>query len=328
MAHNAHRNFEGDTYHVSTLEERIQMREAGIQTSHEQPAWNSIEPSRGEYDFNYLDEIINLNREAGMKTLFQICCWRVPNWMPDDWFPKTANGAVERQVLSFWNEEAQEYSDNFYKTMMDTYKENKEVMFFFGEYQGGEGAYPPTWSLYDAAAIADYKSRYGSNAMPDPHKSETIDWFGKKIIDHFVRKAYYFKQAYNEVWNEQQYLMDTWTKAFGNFVHDETMKTFRTMWPDVNIVLLQATYFDDSHDQACKDFVDKLVNISGCEVIVEAMFCDGLPKTTPQAIAKGFRGQILHPCKNGYSGESLEPWMVENIKTSHRLWMESRYGKD
>lgn len=324
MAHNIHRTYEGDTYHVSTLEERIRMRDAGIQTSHEQPSWNSIEPSQGSYDFAYLDDMINLNREAGMKSLIQLSGWRPPKWMPNDWFPKTKDGVVERDVLSFWNEEAQKYSDAFYQFMIERYKSYKDIIFFFGEWQGGEGAYPPTWCFYDNVALDDYKKTYGSSAIPEPETSDTMDWFGKKIIEHYVRKGKFFYNAYGNVWNEQQRLMDNWTKSFGNFVHLDTLKTYHQLWPDCNIVLLQYTYFDSSHDQDCKDFVDRLVDVSQCEVIVEAMYCKGLPITTPQAIAKGFRGQILHPAPERFSGEALKDWMIDNIKTSHRLWMESR----
>lgn len=324
MAHNAHRTSDDDTYHVSTLEERIRMREAGIQTTHEQPAWSVLEPSQGNYNYGYLEDIINLNREAGLKSLLQISGWRVPKWIPDEWRAKRRDGILETEALSFWNEEAEEYSDAFYEKIINRYKDQKDVMFFFGEYQGGEGAYPPTWCLYDTAALEDYKKVYGSSAVPVPDSPETLAWFGEKILDHFIRKACYFRKAYNEIWNCQQYLMDTWTKAFGNFKHAETLELFHKTWPKCNIVLLQYTYFDSSHNQDCKDFVDKLVEISNCEVIVEAMYCKGLPVTTPQAIAKGFRGQILHPAPERFSGEKLEDWMVENIKTSNRLWRESR----
>ena len=325
MAHNAQRTSDsGDTYRVHTLEERSRMREAGIQTAHEQPAWNILEPSRGSYNFAYLDNIISLNREAGMKSLVQIAGWRIPTWIPHEWKAKRKDGVVETEVLSMWNDEAQEYSDAFYERMINEYKNQKDVMFFFGEYQGGEGAYPPTWCLYDDAALENYKRIYGASAEPKPGDPETLGWFGGMIVDHFIRKAYYFHTAYNEIWNEQQYLMDTWTKAFGNFRQADTLELFHRVWPESNIVLLQYTYFDSSHNDACKEFVDKLVKASECEVIVEAMFYSGLPTTTPQAIAKGFRGQILHPTKESFSGEALCDEAINNIKNSHKMWMESR----
>jgi hypothetical protein len=311
-----------DKEYTLTVDDRRKLREVGIQTSHEQPAWQTIEPSRGNYNFGYLDDILNTNRQADLKTLFYVSGWRVPYWIPNEWRAKTADGIYEREMLSMWNEEAQQYSDNYYQMLYDKYAD-PDILWIFGEYQGGEGAYPPTWCLYDDAAIADYKSKYGSTAMPDPHRKETMDWFGNKIIDHFVRKSTILQPRYKEVWNMQQYLMDTWTKAFGNFAHLDTLKKYRELWPDGNIVLLQATYYDDAHKADNVLFVDMLRDVTGCEVIVEAMYCKGLPTTTPKAIAQGFRGQIIRPC-NEPGCTSLEQWMVDAIRDSHNLWMESR----
>lgn len=326
MNHNLYRVHSNgkDPYHTLTTGEKERLNKVGIQTAHEQPAWHTLEPECGHYNFGYLDEIIKSNRDAGMKSLIQLSGWMVPKWMPNEWFAKTKEGKVEREALSFWNEEAQAYSDNFYRFLRDRYASYKDVQFFFGEWQGGEGAYPPTWCLYDAPAIEDYKKIYGNSAIPDPNTSETMNWYGNKIIEHFVRKAEILYPPYKEIWNAQQYLMDTWSKAFGNFVQHEILVKHREMHPDGCIVLLQYTYFDSSHDENNVKYVDRLREISGCEVIAEAMFCNGLPITTPKSIAKGFRGQIVHPAAGGFDNGLLEDWMVDRIRDSHNLWMESK----
>ena len=95
-----------ETYHELTIPEKLRLRVAGIQTSSEQPAWAVIEPSRGEYNFDYLDRLIHINREADMRTIFHISGWRNPDWMPVEWLAKTKDGVYERELLSFWNEEA------------------------------------------------------------------------------------------------------------------------------------------------------------------------------------------------------------------------------
>ena len=325
MAHNSTRvQDSGDSYHVHSVGERIAMREVGIKTSHEQPAWNTIEPSKDNYNSDYLDGIILTNREAGMKSLIQLTGWRNPAWMPDDWFCKTKEGKVERECLSFWNEEAQQYSDDFYKLMINSYKRDKDIMFFFGEYQGGEGALAPTWCIYDNAALEDYKKVYGNDAVPVPDSPETLLWLGDSIIKHYIRKAKIFYDAYKEIWNAQQYLMDTWTRAFGNFVQSDTLIEFRNLWPDITIMLLQYTYFDSSHKADNEQFVDMLRNETGCEVIAEALFAKGLPTTAPRAIAKGFRGQILHPTMGSFSNEGLTAQILDNIKIANRMWLDSR----
>lgn len=311
-----------DKQHILTVPERIRLREVGIQTAHEQPSWASIEPKQGQYDFAYLDRIIQRNRDAGLKSLIQISGWRIPAWVPAEWRPKTLNGNLHDDMLSIWNEEAQAYNDAYYRMLYDKYNAH-DIEFFFGEFQGGEGAIPPSHCFYEDAAIKSFQDMYGTLARPDLNNAETMNWLGQSVIKHFIRKASILYPRYNEVWNAQQFLMDRWSKAYGNFVQPDILKKFREMWPDGNIILLQYTYFDSAHDDECKNYVDMLVNISGCEVIAEAMFCAGLATTTPASIAKGFRGQIVHPA-NDINGEVLNDWMVEEVRKSHELWRASR----
>ena len=327
MSHNAQRCPEvlPESYHVLTTKEKELLYMVGIRTSHEQPAWAAIEPAQGQYNFEYIDNIIKSNRDAGMKTLLQISGWRPPKWMPNNWFAKTVDDKVDREALSFWNEEAQAYSDTYYKFMRDRYASQKDVQFFFGEYQGGEGAYPPTSAFFDNAALEDYHKRFGNHATPDINTEETLDWFGDKIIEHIGKKCEILYPPFHEMWNAQQYLMDTWSKAFGNYVQHDILRQFRWKHPEACIVLLQYTYFDSSHDEHNAQYVDQLVQTTGCEVIAEAMFCDGLKTTTPKSIAKNFRGQIVHPAHSGFSGNGqLEPEMIEEIKKSNDLWKASK----
>lgn len=322
MVHCEDRSVGCEHEYILTTEDRKRLRAVGLKTAHEQPAWKRIEPSKGNYDFGYLDNIIRRNREADMKSLLYVAGWTLPSWIPNQWRAKTQSGVYEREVLSMWNEEAQEYSDKHYRLLYEKYN-NPDLMWIMGEYQGGEGAYPPTWCLYDDAAVEDYKKVYGTSAMPEPNNPDTLSWYGRKIIEHFVRKSTILYPRYKEVWNMQQFLMDTWTKAFGNFVHLDTLKEYRRLWPDGNIVLLQATYYDEAHKQDNVDFVDNLIATTGCEAIVEAMFCKGLPTTTPKAIAHGFRGQLVRPAFED-GATKLEDWHVENIRVSHNQWTEGR----
>lgn len=308
--------------YVLTIDDRKRLYDVGIRTAHEQPAWQTIEPSKDEYNFDYLNMIINRNREAGLKSLMQIHGWRVPYWIPNEWRAKTKDGIYEKECLSMWNEEAQEHSDKLYRTLDNYYWMDEDVEFFFGEWQGGEGAYPSTWCLYDDAAIQDYKLLYGTSAMPEPDHPDTMEWFGRKVIEHFIRKGKLLYPKFHEVWNEQQYLMDTWTKAFGNFVQLDIYRAYRNLWEDGCIVCCQCTYYDNSHKQDNVEFVDKLRAVTGCEVIVEAMYCAGLPMTTPRAIAQGFRGQLVRPAFEN-SARGLEDWHVNNIRVSNDLWRKN-----
>lgn len=320
MVHCEGRAIGFEAQHILTIAERARLRGVGIQTAHEQPAWALLEPSQGNYDFSYLENIINRNREAGLKSLIQLAGWRIPDWMPVNWMAMQQNGTFERDMLSIWNEEAQQYSDDFYKLIINKYA-SPDVGFFFGEFQGGEGALPPSHCFYDAAALEHYKNIYGNSAIPDLDTPETTEWFKDSVIRHFMRKGKIFYDYNKEIWNAQQYLMNRWNKSYGNYAQPYILRSYREAFPDANIVLLQYTYFDDSHDQQDVEWVDMLREISKCEVIVEAMFCSGLPSTTPKAILKGFRGQIVHPV-NEIGKTQLEEWEVDNIRASHNLWKE------
>lgn len=305
--------------YVLTVQDRKRLYDVGIRTAHEQPAWKTVEPSKGEYNFDYLDMIINRNREAGLKSLMQLHGWRIPYWMPDEWYAKTKDGIIEKEVLSLWNKEAQEHGDKLYKALDEHYWNDKDVAFFLGEWQGGEAVYPMTWCIYDDAALEDYKSIYGNSALPIPDDPNTLDWFGKKSIEHLIHRSELIYPKFHEIWNMQQYIMDKYSKAFGNFIQVDLYKAYRKLFPDGCIVCCQATYFDRGHKQDNVDFVDDLMKTTNCEVIVEAHFCKGLPTTTPLAIAKGFRGQLVRPAYEE-GATRLKDWHVENIKNSYNLW--------
>lgn len=308
--------------HILTVEERTSLREVGVKTAHEQPSWASIEPQQGQYNWGYLDNIIDRNRRAGLKSLIQVSGWRIPNWIPIEWRPKALQGTWHDDMLSIWNEEAQSYNDNYYRLLYERYN-SADIMWFFGEFQGGEGVIPPSQCWHDRAALDSYSDFVGTRAIPDMAVEETMAWLGESCLKHVLRKNAILQPRYNEVWSCLQRLMDRWSKAYGNFIHPELLIKYRELYPDGNIVLLQYTYFDGSHDLDCINFVDHLVNISGADVIVEAMFCAGLPTTTPKAIAKGFRGQIVHPA-NAIEGESFTKEMLDAIRNSHNAWKESR----
>lgn len=321
------RNYQNFGYgvqqYVLTVQDRKRLYDAGMRTAHEQPAWQTIEPSKGEYNFDYLDMLINRNREAGLKTLMQIHGWRIPYWMPNEWKAKREDGTIESEVLSLWNEEAQAHGDKLFLTLDEHYWNDKDVAFFLGEWWGGEGVYPRTWCMYDDAAIDDYQRTFGLLAFPTPDTPEMLYWFGKKAMEHFIHRADLIHLKFNEVWNMQQYVMDKESKAYGNFIQIDLYNAYRKLWPDGCIVSCQCTYFDKIHGQDNVLFVDFLKETTKCEVIVEAHYCSGLPKTTPIAIAKGFRGQLVRPAYEN-AATYLKDSHVANIKASNELWRRSR----
>jgi hypothetical protein len=316
-----------DIYKSTTpsVGERIRLHDVGIRTALENPRWKAIEPSKGNYDFTVIEDILRWNREASLKTIFTVCDSLMPDWMPDSWFAKNKAGIPDRYALSLWNKEAQDYVHGYYVDLiMNFASKDEDVMFIMGEYMEGEAILPCAYSFYDEYALDDYRNKYGSSAVPDINTFETLDWLAETAVSHFIRMQTLFQTQCNEIWNMQQFLMNKWSKATINYAQPEIMEACNRAFPDVKQVLLQYTYFDVAHEDDNVQYVDRLIADTGCEAIVEAMFCAGLAQTTPKAIAKGFRGQVVAPTHPHTQRPNLEDWMVVEIKKSLDLWRASK----
>lgn len=307
-----------DATHMLTVDERSKLNELGIRTAIEYPRWRCVEPEKGKYNFSILDNIIRLNRESCTKTIFSVCGSELPEWMPSEWFAKQKDGKVRREVLSLWNRKAQDYKFSFYEKLIDKFSA-PDVLFVLGEYMEGEAILPCEPSFYDDAALDNYKY-WDKTSLPDINNPDTKLWLDHTAINYFIELQDLFVKQHNEIWNMQQWLMNKWSRATINFVQPKLMKIYRDTFPSANIMLLQYTYYDESHPQENVDWVKNIQQISQCETIVEAHFCAGLKETTPKAIAEGFKGQILCPVHSMSGNRKMEHWMYGEIKKSLELW--------
>jgi ABC-type transport system substrate-binding protein len=311
-----------------SLADKAALRNVGIQTVIEFLDWSTIEPARGEYDFSVMDEMIRINREAGIKTIFSAPGEKSPTWMSDKWMVKDSGGnaeirlnAPDWRISSLWNEEAQEYGIEYLKLLVKKYHA-PDVLFILGEFMGGEAILPCEHFYYDEFAVADYKKRYGTKAYPNVSTQETKDWLQEAAIKIMVRK-YEILNKHGEIWNQQQLLMDDWSQSTINYAQKSVLRAYKTFFPDSHMVLMQYTYWDSSHTERHRNHVDEIEKEFQCDVIVEAMWPTGLPVTTPGSIAKGYRGQVIGTEYQGVAEMSLEAKVLDAIKESHRQWLES-----
>jgi hypothetical protein len=269
-----------------------------------------------------------MNREAGMKTKLNVP-GRAPAWMPDEWMLKnieaqtqTRGDDIPARFISCWNEEALEYCDKYLNLLIKRYHA-PDVIFNYAEYQAGESMLPMEHFYFDEFALNDYKNKYGGLAMPDIVTQETLDWLQESVIKRVIR-SYKIINRHNEIWNKQQLLMDDWSKSGVNYAQKDIMRACKKAFPGVHLVLEQDTFWDTSHTDRHRNHVDEIKEEFQCDVIVEAMFPQGLPITTPASIAKGYRGQVVCPAHAHTSINSeFYSWMFDNIKESHKLWLES-----
>jgi hypothetical protein len=305
-----------------SIPERVRLREAGIQTAIEYPQWNEIEPSKGSYNFSSIENILGMNRSAGMKTIFALINPWIPDWIPNEWRLRYSNGTYNTASFSPWNEGAIAYERNFMKMLIDKYTA-PDVMFILQEHDTGESAFPSS-AWYDDFAVQDFRIKYGNDARPDFKNEETKQWLEDAIIKHFIELQQVFYPPYKEIWNSLQWLIAQLNPESMNYIQPKILQRFLDVFPDVNIVLLQYTYFDGSHPPENAVYVDMLKEKYCKDVIVEAMFCKGLKTTTPKAIQKGFRGQIICPTHPHTQEKSLQDWMINEIRISHNLWRSNK----
>jgi hypothetical protein len=307
---------------VLSIPERMRLKEVGIETAIEYPEWADMEVVRGEYAFSSIENILCMNREVGMKTILAIPnCW-LPTWFPDEWRPKHLDGRYNTAALSIFNKEAMKYEQDFFKMLVDKYTA-PDVMFILQEHDTGESAFP-NYFFYEDCAKEDFYSVYDKDVVMDLNNSETRVWLEDAIINHFLDLQRIFYPPYKEIWNSLQWLIAKLNPPSMNYLQPRILESFQKEFVDANIVLLQYTYFDDSHPQENVEYVDMLKEKYCKDVIVEAMFCAGLPTTTPRSIAKGFRGQIICPVHPHTHESGLHEWMVDAIAQSNRLWKESK----
>jgi len=320
--------WEPPAYFHLTLADKSALRNAGIQTVIEFLDWSIMEPSRGEYDFSSIDEMLRVNREAGVKSILEVPGQKSPTWMPDEWMLKNEEGSREARRdfpdyghASLWNEEAQKYVLDYLELLVEKYLA-PDVLFILGEFQGGEAILPCEPFYYDEFAITDYKKRYGTDAYPDITHVETKRWLQEAAIKDMIKK-YKILNQHNEIWNMQQLLMNDWSESTINYAQKDILRAYKDVFPDSHIVLSQYTYWDTSHTERHKNYVDEIKEEFQCDVIVEAMWPTGLSVTTPGSIAKGYRGQVIGTEYQGVAEMRLESKVVDAIKEAHRQWLES-----
>jgi hypothetical protein len=302
---------------ILTVDERRRIREAGIQTAIEYPEWADLEPAQGIYNFSSIENVLEMNRSADMKTIFSIFNPWIPQWIPNDWRPKYQSGVYNTAFISIWSDEGMKYKADFSSMLINRYDAD-DVMFIMGDVDTGESMLP-SYAFYDDHAIKDF------GGIPDFENGDTKKWLEDSVLKYYVDMQKLFYPQFREIWDAHQWLIAQLNPASMNYMQPRLLQAYRDTFGDMmDLVLLQYTYFDSSHPAANEVYVDMLKNTYNCEVIVEAMFCNGFPMTAPRSISKGFRGQIICPVHPHTHKQRFEGWMVESIGNANRLWMESR----
>ena len=299
--------------------------ECGVTVAEEQVYWHDVEKTRGQYDWSLPDRQVDRVLKAGLRLI--LCTpISVPKCLPKEWYwMEKGKRSNQFSHLSFWHADAQNYQRAFIEKIIERYSGDDVHVIFHG-FLGGESVMWNSPGFFDVAAIADFKARYGADEMPVvglpkdafPLSPETREWLSDAVVRHHVFMQEAFMKQHNEVWDDLQPNIAKQSEANGGFAQYAIHEAYKEKWPDVEQWLLMYTYWSNGPQSAGE--IDRLITDFGCKVIVEANYCEGLPRTTELAIAKGFHGQIVCPLHPFRAHTSMEPWMYGVIKEACDLW--------
>ena len=306
-----------EQYEHRTLDELKQLRDVGIQTTMNfQTVRKFIETAPGVYDWSYLDGYVNRATIAGMKCLLFTTTHGYPDWYPDDYFAKCADG-VHREALSPWNEEAMADNNAFTHKLIERYYSENHCMVISSQQSVGETAYLNMPAFYDPAAIKSYQDYSETDGTPSPNDPVTNLWMLYSLSKMLVEQQSIMAKQNNEIWLMlHPAIADMGYYGNGCNWIDELEYDLTQRIPGVKINHLYYTWIQwAAYWSKMNSLRDKYHE----DVFGGAEYAEGVPVTTPQAIAQGLRGQIIAPCYPGIH-EHLEPWMLENIKAAQKLW--------
>ena len=307
----------------------------GVSVDLELVYWHTVEKKIGEYDWATLDKQVKRNTDAGLRLM--IMCCGVPHCLPQKLYATTASGCAYQEILSFWNDDAIAYTQNYLQAVIDRYG-GEDVTVIWHGFLGGEQYLWNAPVYYDTAARADWKAKYGDDipkrgggAHLDPQMKE---WLTQGIIKHQVAVHDVLIKQHNETWDATQYLIGLQSDSNGNFARFDVLSAYRDRWPDATRMVMQYTYLGNTvHGNS--EVVDRLVTELDCKLVVEANYCGGLlgpptnPVPSPHIILDGgfnkikpenWCGQVISPLHPFRGYKVMEPWMMTALKWAVDEW--------
>jgi len=315
------------------------IRDAGIKTLSYFTFWDQIEPDRGVYDWSILDSAIERANKAGLKVLISDYS-KAPGWFKQDWYVRTMHGDKQCLVtnwngLSFWNNEAMDYLDNYIRLLGSRYVSDTVKLYCTNSVAGESYIqFEPDNCFYDRAAIEDYRN-YVNNATalptPYPHRSPnnddpmTDEWLRKSIINAlFLRQKLLIEiNGINEIWHSAHHLCNWQYAGCGSKFIRDVLDAYVVEFPCVNINCLQYTYwYHVAYNY--KPMLEQDIQKYNMRVWAGAEYCTGLQTYTPELLNSNIYGFILGILSPLSNFTKVEPWMIDNIRNSYNAIKRAR----
>lgn len=322
------------TNYALTADNLKAFRDAGAETTLEFLPWNMVEQERGVRDWSFTDEMVERCRAAGMKVLFMLPT-TVPLCLPDEWYVWDEMGHVFKQYLyqgarqtwgclSPWNDDARGYLLDFIREACDRYNA-PDVLCINAQSQEGEALFPPSvLCAFDPAATRNFKAFAGSDAVPNEDNPTTMAWLYRTLRDLLIQEQEIFvRHPSRTVFTSMHpiYTDEMW-KCSGNYditYYTDAIRQF--VRPATHHHILFA-WFGRHGFERFWPWV-KGEQAKGTQFICGGEWPEGLPITTPLAIAQGIRALLTAPIHPFLKRREVKPWMVDNVRDSARAFREA-----
>ena len=339
-----------------TANDLLRLRDAGVRTAFNLIHWETVEKPPGVYDWSIPDALVERIKNAGMKSLLR-CHDNAPDFFPDDWYLRSATGALWRNHYGFggsdrytdlspWCAEAVERELEFMRLCHERYPP-EWVQCFAGGPHGGEVVLPGMIPCYyDVHALESFRAyareKFGddlgefnraNNAayagwgdvvpadMPTygsmRFSPTTVEWLRDSLSAHVKTQ----QAVFPEVWLSLVERNTAFAEAFecGPRSCNWLMSELARELPEVNALLWEVNRGDS--DQGALNNVKEMLD----HTWIGSQFCEGLRTHTDRTIAAGLRGFITGPVHHArYSGNNLEEWMLDAIRWSLGQWRAAR----
>jgi len=297
-----------DLFSPFSSEDIKRVEEAGIKTVYVSTSiwWDKLHHSFSMINWTDLDKRLEKLLNSNLKLLLPFY-YTTPSWFPDSWYIHKHKLATHI-LPNFGNTDFEWAVDNFADEILEHYSEYKDrIQLTFSIPSGGE-------FLWDAVQTSNYP-------MSD-----------EMIINFVLNRQRHLVKQHGEVWTHlHNFLGDpmNWNNTHLPVLY----QAIRDEFPDVPFYSIQFAHFTCGHLQnrldgqfKVKEYTEKF----GIKFYVGSDYCEGLT-TNFDALAEqkawGFFTCPMHS-ENLVKHTSIEPWMVDTLRTTNEKIKEVWNGRD
>jgi len=275
------------------------------------PFWDSyLSDDFQTFHPEYIDNYLNKVYKSGMKAI-------IPLWQKQstkytqDYYVRRKEGTVFG-MLSPWNPEARRRNNELFVKVRDEYTSDNCII-VNGQAENGERVLLNSAAYYDDCAVKHWQQDH--SGRPESLTETGANWLKKFYTDLLLEQQKLVMEGqHHEIW----YMLARY-KALKliqnqhgcNWI-DDYLATWKTLNP-VCINHINFNYFN--YGASWYPVIQKEMDDWGVHEWVGAEYCEGLRSGNGlQAVKNGLRGLILGPCHPFTNHETVEPWMLTEIK--------------